>query len=206
MSKTLWIDIETLSFDAYRPDIIQLAGFIEIDNKIVEKFNWFIQPCVSDDDGNERGIWEFHQKNLGYTKDQIINEFTPARTAYKEFVQMLNKYCDKYDRNDKFVLGGYNVQFDLGKLNGWFKHFGDNYLFSYISSIKYDPMYIVPFIIQDYPFNRMKLGQMWDYLVDCGMPVPKKFKDQNHSADSDIIKTYWIWKKICVPSREAFLN
>ena len=167
-------------------------------------------PYIGDTDradiefGIEMGF-EFLAASFARTKEDILDGL-PAEEVYKEFVQMLNKYCDKYDRNDKFALGGYNVQFDLGKLNGWFKHFGDNYLFSYISSIKYDPMYIVPFIIQDYPFNRMKLGQMWDYLVDCGMPIPKKFKDQNHSADSDIIKTYWIWKKICVPSREAFLN
>lgn len=205
MNKVLWIDTETLSFNPERADIIQIAGMIEIDGKCVERFNWMIRPEEYDDENNIEGIWKFHEENLGLTKDDILDGI-PAEEVYKEFVQMLNKYCDKYNRADKFALGGYNVQFDLGKLNGWFKHFGDNYLFSYISSIKYDPMYIVPFIIQDYPFNKMKLGQMWDYLIDCGMPVPKKFKEQDHSADSDIIKTYWIWKKICEPSREAFLN
>lgn len=205
MSKTLWIDTETLSFDAYRPDIIQLAGFIEIDNKIVEKFNWFLRPCVSDDDGNERGIWAFHQKNLGYTKDQILNEFTPASTAYNEFIALLDKYCDRYDPDDKFDLGGYNVQFDLQKISSWFNHFGNNYMFAYISAVKNDPMYIIPFIMKDYPRNKMKLTYMWDYLIECGMPTPK-FKRQTHDARSDVLQTYWIWKKICEPSREAFLS
>ena len=204
MSKTIWIDTETLSFDFNRADIIQLAGFIEIDGKVVEKFNWFIRPEQYDDENNIEGIWEFHKKNLGLTKDEILN-FEPAIDVYNKFINLLNKYCDKYDRTDKFKVGGFNVQFDVSKLNGWFKFFGDNYLFSYISTIKLDPMYIVPFIINDYPCNKMKLEYMWDYLVECGMPVPE-FKEQNHDARSDILKTYWIWKNVCKAAQENFLN
>lgn len=206
-NKVFWFDVETLSFDGDQSDIIQLAGMIEIDGKIVEKFSWWVRPDVYDDDKIIPGIWDFHKTNINRTKEQILTEGISSKELYDNLIEMFSKYVDKYDRNDKFVVGGYNVMFDVNKLNGLFKFHGDNYMFSFLSSQKIDPMYLVPFVIPDYPHNKMKLVQMWEYLIECGMEVPEKIKNANaHEAFTDVVRTYMIYKKFCVPVKEAIAN
>ena len=42
--KQFWFDTETTGKNEWKQDIIQLAGFIVIDDAIVDEFNWTCQP------------------------------------------------------------------------------------------------------------------------------------------------------------------
>lgn len=60
--------------------------------------------------------------------------------SYFYFKKILDKYINKYDREDKFIVAGYNVKFDIEMLQAFFKRQNDNYLFSYIGSTIIDPL------------------------------------------------------------------
>ena len=54
------------------------------------------------------------------------------REVYVKFVNMLSKYVDKFDKKDKFFLGGYNnASFDNHFLKAFFVQNGDHYFYSW---------------------------------------------------------------------------
>lgn len=63
------------------------------------------------------------------------------RQVYSEFVAMLEKYVDKYNKKDKFFLVGYNnAVFDNQFLRGFFLQNGDQYFGSWFWSNTIDVM------------------------------------------------------------------
>ena len=199
-NKILWLDTETLSFDVNEPDIIQLAGIIEINGKIEKTFNYLIKP-IYNPEKVEIGIWDFHQQHLGKSKDQILNEFDNNQEVFIKFRNLLKSYIDPYDKKDRFILGGYNCQFDKGKLSSWFNYYNDKFLFSLLSGRMFDVFHILSYILADQKFSSFKLEDVWKYMVSLGLV--KEFKGNQHSAVTDIKQTYILWKKICEPFRES---
>ena len=54
------------------------------------------------------------------TREQIL-AYPPMQQVYQEFVSMLGKYVDKFNKKDKFFLVGYNnAAFDNQFLRGFF--------------------------------------------------------------------------------------
>ena len=52
--------------------------------------------------------------------------------VYLEFVNMLSKYVDKYNKDDKFFLVGYNnASFDNSFLKAFFVQNGDSFFYSW---------------------------------------------------------------------------
>lgn len=207
--KTIWLDTETLSVDYDKPDIFQLAGFIEIDGVIKEKFNFFFRPDIDFDEVSE-DIWEFHANTTGTTREDIEGFELSSKEALSKFISILDKYVDRYDKNDKFVIGGYNVQFDISKITTWAKHHGFKYLFAYLGNRKYDPFYIIPFALAGIEFPSLKLECVWKILnEDCGLSYPDKIRSAmraNHDARTDILQTYVIWKYLLKPIQEAIIG
>lgn len=61
--------------------------------------------------------------------------------VYRQFVDMLAKYVDKYNRQDKFFLAGYNnASFDNQFLRAWFVQNEDKYFGSWFWSNSIDVM------------------------------------------------------------------
>lgn len=48
------------------------------------------------------------------------------------FTQILGKYVDKYNKNDKFTVVGHNVKFDLDMLRNWAYRCNEKFIASYI--------------------------------------------------------------------------
>ena len=128
MRKIIFIDTETTGFIPSKSAITQLSGVVRIDKKDMETFNFYIKPFEGAD---------INQKALevqGRTLEDFKNEkFISEEKAYFLFKKILDKYVNKYDKNDKFIVAGYNVKFDVDMLQAFFKRQKDNYLFSYIS-------------------------------------------------------------------------
>ena len=144
--KHLWLDTETLSFDQNQADIIQLAGMLEVDNQIVDKFNYFIKPaCMNIIEPN---IWEFHQEHLGVSQADIM-AFPDQLEVFNDFKARLNKYVDIKDKTDRLIISGYNCIFDRNKVLSWFKHNGDNFMFAYFSGRMLDVYHILAFLLDD---------------------------------------------------------
>ncbi len=126
--KILWIDTETTGLTPGKCDPIQIAGMVEIDGEIKEEFNILSQPF----DFNVGNIQQRALDVHGYTLEQLRSEpFLPPRTAYSDFLRILGRYVDRFDKRDKFWMAGFNVRFDLDMVQGWFENVHDKYFGSW---------------------------------------------------------------------------
>ncbi|MFB5946114.1 3'-5' exonuclease [Albibacterium profundi] len=132
--KILYFDLETTGTMFWKNGIHQLAGCIEIDGIVVEKFDYNVQPYhkaqINDEALSIAGITREHLKT-----------YEPMNLVYRKFVDMLGKYVDKFNKKDKFTLCGYNnASFDNPFLRAWFVQNGDNYFGSWFWSSSIDVM------------------------------------------------------------------
>lgn len=124
--KVFWLDTETTGLNSWKCDIIQLAGLIEIDGVVVEKLNYRIKPI------DFNAIQPKALECNGITLEQL-RTFPTATEVYQQFIKVISKYVDKYDKNDKFIIAGQNTNFDIGFVRDFFKKQGDNFFGSYFS-------------------------------------------------------------------------
>ena len=173
--KVFYFDVETTGFDPKVNDITQLAGMIEIDGKIKEKFNLRSQPLNWDD------ISESALEVTGIGIEEL-KKYPKASEAYSDLIKILDKYCDKYDKFDKFYFAGYNVRFDIDFLHQFFVKQGDQYFGSWFNWKSVDPF---PFLhYMDYK-GMIKLP---NYKLET---VCEHFEIEikAHDAMSDILAT-----------------
>lgn len=133
-SKVIWFDTETTGLDPKVHTVVQLAGHIEIDYEIVESFNFFCNP----------GDHPISPEALEITKktEEQLRAYPPPTKARKEFVSIMSKYVNKFDKFDKFLVGGFNARFDLDFIQEWLKEGGEQYFFSFVSPTTIDPMHL----------------------------------------------------------------
>lgn len=138
MNKIIFIDTETGGVNPEKSALIQLSGIIRIDKKDVEKFNFYIKP-FENSEVNEKAL-----EVQGRTLDELKAEkYIEEKEVYKQFINLLDKYIDKYDKTDKFIVAGYNVRFDVDILKALFQRHGNNFLFSYLNSSMLNPLYSI---------------------------------------------------------------
>lgn len=165
-------------------DIINLAGLIVIDGKVKAKFDYKCQPV--------------HWKNIdpealeinGVTEEELKTRPKPE-SVYEDFIALMGKYVQKFNKKDKFTMAGWNVTYDLGMLLCFFNKMGDKYLGSWINMRKgVDYWQVAKYLDSKGCFDLpdYKLGTVCDHF---GI----KIKGQ-HSALPDIIATYKVGKKL----------
>lgn len=123
--KILYLDTETTGITA-NSAVIQFAGIIEINGEVKEEFNIRCKPHKNAD------ISEKALEVTGMTLD-IINSYQEPKEAFEEIESIFEKYCDKFDKNDKFILAGQNIKFDFQKLYEFYVRLGNKYLGSWIN-------------------------------------------------------------------------
>lgn len=125
MSKIMFYDLETTGTKFWKNGIHQISGMIEIDGKAVEEFNFHIKP-------NPKAEIEKEALEVGGVTMEQIMSYPEMDVVYRQFVAMLNKYVNKYDKADKMILAGYNnAPFDNQFLRAFFVQNGDKYFGSY---------------------------------------------------------------------------
>lgn len=134
--KIFWIDIESTGLDPIKNDIIQLGGLIEINGKIVEEIQFNCQPHNYD-------TIVTAALEVNKTTIEDLKTYQTPQNAHRKLKQTLEKYVDKYDRNDKFNLSGYNVGFDADFLRQFFSKSYDKYYGSLIDYHKLDVLSLV---------------------------------------------------------------
>lgn len=138
MNKIIFIDTETGGVNAEKSALIQLSGIIEVDGTEKEKFNFYIKP-FENSEVNEKAL-----EVQGRILEELGTEkYIDESIIYKKFLEILDKYIDKYDKNDKFIVAGYNVKFDIDILKALFERNNNKFLFSYFNSSMLDPLYSV---------------------------------------------------------------
>lgn len=132
--KLVFFDLETTGTNPGKHGIHQISGQIVIDGVIKETFDFHVQPtprAMIEDEALKVG---------GVTREQIL-AYPPMQQVYQEFVAMLGKYVDKFNKKDKFFLVGYNnAAFDNQFLRGFFLQNGDVYFGSWFWSNSIDVM------------------------------------------------------------------
>lgn len=184
MNKTIWIDTETTGTDHTKHGLIQIAALVDIDGHIEDKISFNIKPFDND---------EITDKALEVNKlsREQINEFTDPKMVYLEFRDFLLKYIDQYSRDDKFIVAGYNTQFDMNFLRAFWGKCGDSYFGSYFYHKPIDVDMIIVLI------NRLqgvlpKYAKLIDALGRFGIELP----DGLHDAMIDIVYTRKLYAKV----------
>lgn len=122
--KLLWLDTETTGLNKEKCDITQIAGIIIINGEEKERFNFHCQPV------NWENIEPVALEKTNMTVEKL-KEFPMPQEIYTELIALLDKYIDKYNKEDKFYVAGHNVQFDMDFLKLFFKKMGNDYFGSY---------------------------------------------------------------------------
>lgn len=170
--KVLYFDVETTGLDAKLNDIVQLSGIIEVNGVIKEQFNLRMQPFNWDNISQEA-------LNVTGLRIEDLQGYISPKVRFRDLIDLMSKYVDRYDKNDKFYAAGYNVQFDIGFLREFFIKNGDPYFGSWFSGRVIDPLYLCSYfdLMGKFSLPNYKLATVCEHLG---------IKIQAHDALSDI--------------------
>ena len=147
-----------------------------IDGQVKESFNLHVQP-------NPACTIEQEALDVAGVTEEQVRAYPPMHEVYQQFVAMLGKYVNKYDKKDKFTLAGYNnASFDNQFLRAWFVQNGDNYFGSWFWSSSIDVMVLATqaLLEERTQMENFKQGTVAKYV---GVPVSE---EQLHDALYDI--------------------
>ena len=130
----LYFDTETTGTNSFNHEILQIAGLVEVNGKIVEKFEFKSRPLkLSTIEPEALAV-------NGLNMDDILRYPDPSETFVK-LMKIFEKYVDsrKKDKTseDKFYPAGQNIDFDVKFLRSFFyqnnnKFFGAYFNYDYV--------------------------------------------------------------------------
>ena len=188
MKKVLWLDVETTGLDCRKHGLREVGFIIEIDGVEVDKGAFKINPFTY----TTRDV-EIDDYALEISKVSIedLESYDRVSYCFKELMKKLVKYVNVNDKNDCFVIAGYNVAFDIGFIKEWFIDMGlqDSYkdLFHYKSL----DVFSLVFNLRHLGLNSAendKLETMCNYF---------DIQIDAHNALSDIEATKKLYELIC---------
>ena len=112
----LWIDTETTGLKSYKNDIIQIACVPVIDGKEQSPFNEFCQPI------DYSTIQEEAIRVHGITIEKM-KTFQSPTILLDKFINYIKSF------NTKFIISGYNVNFDKDFIVAWFSKLNKSHLY-----------------------------------------------------------------------------
>ena len=124
MIKKIFIDTETTGLNPKKNGILEIGCIIEINNSVEAEFVIECSPFKGD---------EISDKALEVNhipKDTLYKRLSPV-DAYHDFVSVLSKHVDRFNKRDKFFFFAYNAPFDSNFLREFFLKNNDVYFGSY---------------------------------------------------------------------------
>jgi len=187
--KHLFFDCETTGLKFWKNSIHQLSGIIEIGGEEKERFEFKIKPHPQAEiDDAALGV-------SGITRKELENYFE-MKEVHRNLCALLSKYVDKFDKNDKFYLVGYNnASFDNPFLRAFFKQCEDEYFGSWFWSCPIDVMVLAG------EYLKLERPAMKDFkLSTVASHLGIKVSDEKlHDACYDVELTREIYKYISIP-------
>jgi len=155
----LWIDLETSGLDRKKHGVVQIAGAIEINYKLINTFNYTMRLFPGD------RISKKSIETHGFTIDDI-KKFIPPHNQFIQIVKMLREYVDPGDKRDKFTMFAYNADFDYGFLRTWWEKNNSPFFGSYVWYPPVDVMTKAAEVLQPerHLLKNMKLKTVAKYL------------------------------------------
>lgn len=177
-------DLETTGTNPKKHGIHQIAGFIEVNNIVLQEFNFKVRPHPK-----AKIELEAMQK-CNVTEEQIL-AYPEMYTVYKKLINMLKKYIDKYDSTDKAWLIGFNNRsFDDAFFRAWFEQNGDAFFGSWFWSDSLDALVLA----SQYLLERrakMQSFKLHRVATELGLEVDES---KLHDAMYDIYLTRQIYR------------
>jgi len=182
----VFIDLETTGVFVQKNGIHQIAGCIEIDDKVVENFNFKVRP-------NPKAIINPDALAVSNVTEEQVLAYPEMGIVYNQFLAMLSKYCDRYNAKDKMWLVGYNNRsFDDIFLRAWFEQNGDSYFGSWFWSDSLDVMILASqYLIQRR--RSMSSFKLKGVAKELGIIVDET---KLHDASYDIYLTREIYRVV----------
>jgi len=177
MIKILFFDVETTGLDSKIHGMHQLGGMLEIDGFVVEQFDFRIKPA------EHLKIDEAALKVSGITLEDLM-KYPSEAEVYKQFIALLSKYIDKFNKVDKAYLAGWNnAAFDNGFLRAFFERNNDQYFGSWFWSNPLDVMVSATQYLLDQraELPNFKLMTVAEKLL--GSIDPSKLHDANYDIE-----------------------
>lgn len=160
----IFYDTETTGLDENKNGIHQLSGIIEVNDKVVETFDFRIKP-------RKECIIHTSALDVSGTTREALEGFPEAPIIYRAFLKMLGKYCDRFNRKDKMWLIGFNSRsFDDKFLRAFFEQNNDTYFGSWFWSDSIDVMMLA----SEYLINRrsnMSSFKLKRVAIELGLVV-----------------------------------
>lgn len=174
--KLIYLDTETTGVDCKRHAIVQVAGILFIDGKETE-FNIEMQPFPGA--AVERvALW----KNK-YTLEELASKQS-SEDGFKQFRAIVDGAVNRFDKQDKLTIVGYNSVFDAGFLREWYKRNGDEFYGSYFHNPPLDVMQLAAWHMVGKRINLKDFRLVTVYEAIMGKPL-----EDAHDALADIRAT-----------------
>jgi len=181
--KVLWLDLETTGFNEWENAIVQLSCIMEFEGKEIDRLNIYIKPFKG------AMVSKSALEVTGFTMDELRNDpkFIPYDEAFGVFINFLDKHIDRFDWNQKLILGGKNIGFDIRFLREFFIRNDDEYYGSWFlyPHIDVETSIAETILLEDFRLMDYKLETICDAF---GIEL------KPHDSMSDIIATrklYW---------------
>lgn len=146
MSKLFVFDVETTGLQYWRHCIYKLSGMIVIDGEVKEYFNFKIQPRFT------ATIDKTALELAGLNVHDVLR-YPPREITHRKLIEIMSKYVDKYNKNDKLHLVGYNnASFGNQFLRSFFIQCEDRYFGSWFWGDSIDVMVLASLHLMDKRF------------------------------------------------------
>lgn len=178
--KRIFIDVETTGLDPAVCGIWEIGLLVEIDGVVQEEFTATMNP----------GDVELHESAIEKSgvSAEYISKQDNHKEVFEEFVELLDDYIDRFDKNDKFLFYAYNSKFDESFIRRWFERNNHKYYGSYFYSNSIDIMSLVGHVLASL---RMKVPK---FNLETICSVFNVNLSDSHRAHADIGATYKLVK------------
>lgn len=180
----IFYDVETTGVDHRKHSIIQLAGLIEKDDEVVDQFDYLIKP-------HPKAAIEPEAMAVNKRTVEEIMGFPEMGVVLKEFKKKLGLYVDRYDKQSKIMLVGFNNNaFDNFFLRNMFELCGDQFFNSWFYGNTLD----VSVLASQYLLSRrpaMPTFKLKRVALELGIEIEK---DRLHESVYDVELTRQIYR------------
>jgi DNA polymerase-3 subunit epsilon len=181
----IFYDLETTGLDVKKHSIHQIAGYIEKDGEVVEKFDIKTRP-------HPKAKYEAAALVVCGKTEAELKQYPRMGQAHKALCAILDKYVKKMDKTDKaFLIGFNNRYFDDGFLTAWFEQCKNNFWASYFW-MGVDVQALALHYLQDRR-AAMPSFKLKRVAMELGLEVDK---EKLHDAFYDVELTYQIYRVV----------
>lgn len=180
----IFYDTETTGDNPRKHSLHQVAGLVEIDEKVVEEFNFYSRP-------HPKAALDPLALEVSKVTEEQLKGYPPMEEAKAAFCKMLAKYINKYDKKDKAYLVGYNNRgFDDKFLRTWFELCDDPYFGSWFWPDSRDVLVLASEYLEPRRIS-MPNFQLHTVASTLGLVVDE---DRLHDASYDVVLTRGIYR------------